>query len=120
MYTHIKWCEAPIARNRDRRVAKRPITSKKSYDTMLRLAGFAVNTLHEPPDSLTLRGLCQPDLIEAFINWWFTERYGKMTAGLQQYLLIPKTIAKHWLKDEELADHSTRCCRRCRNRNRRG
>ena len=27
-----------------------------------------------------------------------------MTAGLQKYLLIPKTIAKHWLKDEELAN----------------
>ena len=38
---YIKWCEAPMARNRDRRVAKRPVTSKHTYDIILRLAGFA-------------------------------------------------------------------------------
>jgi integrase len=101
---YIRWCEAPIARNRDRRVAKRPTTSIKTYSTILRLAGFAANTLHQPLESLTLKSLCQPDVIEAFINWWFMERNGKMTAGLQQYLLIPKTIARHWLKDDALAD----------------
>jgi integrase len=101
---YIRWCEAPIARDRDRHVAKRPVTSKKTYNVILRLAGFAVNTLHHPAASLTLSALCQPDVIEAFINWWFTERCGKMTAGLEQYLLIPKTIARHWLKDPKLAD----------------
>jgi hypothetical protein len=101
---YIKWCEAPISRNRDRRVAKRPVTSMKTYNAILRLAGFAVNTLHEPIESLTLASLCQPDIIEAFINWWVTERRGKITVGLEQYLLVPKTIARHWLKDKELAD----------------
>lgn len=101
---YIRWCEAPIARGRDRRVAKRPVTSMKTYNAILRLAGFAVNTLHEPIESLTLASLCQPDIIEAFINWWIAERCGTMTAGLEQYLLVPKTIARHWLKDKELAD----------------
>jgi hypothetical protein len=101
---YIRWCEAPIARNRDRRVAKRPVTSQKTYNAMLRLAGFATRMLHEPVEALTIRGLCQPDLIEAFINWWLTERRGKVTDGLKQYLLIPKTIAKHWLKDDAMAD----------------
>ena len=116
---YIKWCEAPIARNRDRRVAKRPTTSKKSPTIRCcDLAGFTVNTLHQPAESLTLRGLCQPDLIEAFINWWFTERYGKMTAGLEQYLLIPKTIARHWLKDVRAGGQSSRrcCCAPCPHR----
>jgi integrase len=107
---YLGWCEAPLARNRDRRVAKRPVTSRKTYGTMLRLAGFAANVLHHPVASLTLAGLCQPDLIEAYINWWFTRR-GKMTAGLEQYLLIPKTIARHWLKDPELADTLTQMLR---------
>jgi integrase len=101
---YIAWCEAPVMRGRDRRVAKRPPTSKKSYDTILRLAGFATTHLHIPVVDLTLRGLCHPDVIEAFINWWFKERRGKMTDGLAQYLLIPKTIAKHWLKDLALYD----------------
>jgi integrase len=108
---YIAWCEAPFARNRDRRVAKRPTTSRKSYNTMLRLAGFAARIMHEPVDTLTLRSLCQPDIIEAFINWWLTERRQKMTAGLEQYLLIPKTIAKHWLKDKDLADTLTKMLR---------
>jgi len=105
---YVRWCEAPMARNRDRRVAKRPVTSQKSYNTMLRLAGFAVRYEHRPIESLTLRGLCQPDLIEAYINWWFTERRGIMTAGLEQYLIIPTTIARHWLKDQVLVDTLTK------------
>jgi integrase len=31
-----------------------------------------------------------------------------MTAGLHQYLIVPTTIAKHWLKDAALADTLTR------------
>jgi hypothetical protein len=107
LMSYLTWCEAPVARNRHRRVAKRPVSGKQHLGAMLRLAGFATSVLQQPVESLTLRGLCQPDLIEAFSNWWLQERRGKMTAGLEQYLVIPKTIAKHWLKDEGLADTLT-------------
>src|SRR6266850_8566868 len=80
---YIAWCEAPVSRNRDRRVAKRPTTSIKTYGTILRLAGFAVRELGMPVNSLTLRDLCEPSLIEAMINWWLTTRRGKVTAGLE-------------------------------------
>lgn len=101
---YLRWCEAPLARNRPRSIAKRPVTSLNISRCILRLAGFATTILQEPVASLTLRALCQPGLIEAFVNWWFTERHGKMTGGLEHYLTIPRTIAVHWLKDPELGE----------------
>ena len=84
---YIAWCEAPVSRNRDRRVAKRPTTSIKTYGTILRLAGFAVREMGIPVESLTLRVLCDSTVIEALINWWLNTRRGKVTAGLEQYPL---------------------------------
>ena len=99
---YVAWCEAPVARNRDRRIIKKPVTSQKTYKHMLRLAGFAVRELGYAPESISIRALCQPELIEAFINWWLTVRRGKVTASLEQYLIIPRTLARHWLQDAEL------------------
>lgn len=46
--------------------------------------------------------LCQLDLLEAYVNWQIGRR-GKVTATLHQDLIAPDTIARHWLKDAELA-----------------
>jgi Phage integrase family len=101
---YLRWCEAPIARGRDRRVAKRPQTSHNVMTSVLRLAGFATNVLRMPVADLTLNALCQPDVIEALINWWVTDHRGRMTMGLRHYLINVVTLAKHWLKDPALAD----------------
>jgi integrase len=100
---YLRWCEAPIARGRDRRIAKRPQTSHNVRTSIMRLAGFATATLHMPVADLTLHSLCQPDVIEALINWWLTEHRGRMTRGLHHYLVNVITLVKHWLKDATLA-----------------
>jgi hypothetical protein len=99
---YLQWCEAPVARNRPRKIVKRPITSKHVKDRLLRLAGFAVRYRHYSADTLTLAQLCQLDLLEAYVNWQIARR-GKVTATLHQDLIAPDTIARHWLKDAELA-----------------
>jgi hypothetical protein len=101
--TYLAWCEAPVARNRPRAIVKRPITSKHVRDRLLRLAGFAVRQLHYAADTLTLAQLCQLDVLEAYANWKI-DRRGKVTATLMQDLIAPDTIARHWLKDPELAN----------------
>ena len=99
---YLQWCEAPVARNRPRKIVKRPITSKHVRDRLLRLAGFAVRYQHYSADTLTLRQLCQLDVLEAYVNWQIARR-GKVTATLSQDLIAPDTIARHWLNDAELA-----------------
>jgi hypothetical protein len=106
---YIRWCEAPVMRNRDRKIVKRPVSSRMSRHTILRLAGFAVHELHQPIDTLTLEGLCTPDLVEAFASWWL-DRRGRMTLGLDLMLRVPITIARHWLKDASVAKELTQLC----------
>lgn len=101
--SYLRWCEAPVARNRSRLVIKRPYTSQRVRYRILQLAGFAVRSLHIPADTLTMEALCQPDLLESFVNWWIARR-GKVTSSLSQLLIVPDTIARHWLKQKELAD----------------
>jgi integrase len=102
LMSYLQWCEAPVARNRSRAIAKRPVTSLDTKGMILRLAGFAVRELGQPIESLTLANLCQLEVVEAYANWWL-QRRGKMTATLLHDLIMPVTVARHWLKDAELA-----------------
>jgi hypothetical protein len=100
---YLQWCEAPVARNRPRSIVKRPVTSGIIRQYMLQLAGFAVRELHYPVEDLTLPALCQPDVLESYVNWWIARR-GRVTSSLGQILVAPETIARYWLRNTEVAD----------------
>jgi hypothetical protein len=104
---YLRWCEAPIARDRDRRIVKRPISNRHVQDSLLRIAGFAVQHLHQPIETLTLEGICHPDVMEAYANRWIETR-GKMTSGLDKAFRNVTALANHWLKDPELANNLLR------------
>lgn len=104
---YIRWCEASVVLNRSQRIAKRPVTSRHTAGAMLRLAGFAVRELRYPLDRLTLEGLCQPDFLVSYANWWLTRR-GRMTVSLKNELITPTTIARHWLKNPAFAETITK------------
>jgi hypothetical protein len=106
LIAYLRWCEAPVARNRSRTVVKRPVTSRDVQRAVLRLAGFAVRELGHPVDALTLANLCRLEVVEAYANWRL-QRRGQMTLTLLQELTAPATIARHWLKDPDLAQALT-------------
>ena len=99
---YLAWCTnayTPGRRPPPRVIRKRPITTQNVRDAVASLAGFAVNGGLLSPDHLTLAALCDPGLCEQFAGWWVTERQGKVTRGLQGYLIQMLTMAKYWLKD---------------------
>jgi len=68
------------------------------------MAGFAVHVQHLPAELLTLRDLCDPALVHAFIQWWVEERRRKLTPGLRNIIVHLEVIARHWLKDLTIAE----------------
>jgi integrase len=100
LQSYLAWCEAPIARNRSRRIVKRPVSNDRTRRTILRLAGFAVRELGYAVEALTLESVCHPDVLEAYANWWLT-RHGRVTGGLIEVLRMVQAITHHWLKDDE-------------------
>ena len=57
-----------------------------------------------PAELLTLRDLCDPVLVHAFIRWWVEERRRKLTPGLRNMVVNCEVIARHWLKDLTMAE----------------
>jgi hypothetical protein len=96
---YLAWSTAEFVPKRDRRVKKRAVSSECHRTTVLRLAGFAVYEAHLPRETLTLRTLTDPVLLEQFSVWWIRRR-GRVTISLQDYLDSMRTIATHWVKDK--------------------
>jgi integrase len=74
------------------------------YEALVRIAGFAVHYQHLPAELLTLRDLCDPALVHAFVTWWVEERCGKLTASLRMVVIHLEVIARHWIKDLAYAE----------------
>ncbi len=101
---YLGWCQRVVQPGRPHSVKKRPTSCKMVYEALVRLAGFAVRFQHLPVESLTLRSLCDPALIYAFINWWVDERRGTLTASLRMMVIHVEVIARHYLKELACAD----------------
>jgi integrase len=101
-YNYLAWCEKPVARGRPAKIRKTASTANTVYKTIGQVAGYAVHVKGMVPELLTLRELCEPQLLEDFA-WWWIERRGISTENLRRMLGEIKTIARYWLKDEDLA-----------------
>ena len=69
----------------------------------MRVAGFAVYEAHLPAETITLQTLTDPLLLEQFVVWWI-QRRGRVTASVQDYLAVMRTVATHWVKDKDHVD----------------
>ena len=57
--------------------------------------------------------LCDPERLEAFAWWWIKERRsGLRTSTVTDMMAHMKTIARHWYKDEPLAQAIVQIFRR--------
>jgi hypothetical protein len=100
---YLGWCTVEFMPKRDRRVKKRAVSSEVHRTTLLRVAGFAVYEAHLPAETITLQTLTDPLLLEQFVVWWI-QRRGRVTASVQDYLAVMRTVATHWVKDKAHVD----------------
>jgi hypothetical protein len=102
--SYLQWCQRVVQPGRPHAVKKRATTCKGVYEGLTRMAGFAVHDQHLPAELLTLRDLCDPALVHAFMQWWVEERRRKLTPGLRNMVVHLEVIARHWLKDLAYAE----------------
>jgi integrase len=101
---YLEWCRRVVQPGRPHSVKKRASSCKMVYQALVRMAGFAVHYQHLPAELLTLRDLCDPALVHAFVTWWVEERRGQLTASLRMAVIHLEVIARHWLKDLTYAE----------------
>jgi hypothetical protein len=80
---YLQWCQRVVQPGRSHSVKKRATTCHGVNESLTRMARFAVHFQHLPAELLTLRDLCDPALVHAFIQWWVEERRRKLTPGLR-------------------------------------
>jgi hypothetical protein len=102
--TYLHWCQRVVQPGRSHSVKKRATTCHGVSEGLTRMAGFAVHVQHLPGELLTLRDLCDPALVHAFIQWWVEERRCKLTPGLRNMVVNLEVIARHWLKEMSYAE----------------
>ena len=102
--SYLQWCQRVVQPGRPHSVKKRATTCHGVYESLTRMAGFAVHYQHLPAELLTLRDLCDPALVHEFIQWWVEERRRKLTPGLRNMVVNLEVIARHWLKDLTIAE----------------
>jgi hypothetical protein len=61
------------------------------------MARCAVHFQHLPAELLTLRVICDPALVHAFIQWWVEEQRRKLTHRLRNMVANLEVIARRWL-----------------------
>jgi hypothetical protein len=99
---YLVWCTPKIARDRPQQIYKTPRTQHRTRGHVARVAGFAVRQGHDPA-TLTLKTLCDAALLEEMAWWWIQERVGRNTCGLTMMIEEMKTIARYYVKDEDMA-----------------
>jgi hypothetical protein len=99
MEAYLKYCQQAIARGRSWKIVKRDISCHHTRNVISRVAGYAVRERGLDAETLTLRMLTEPALLDAFV-WWKMERLGRSSTGVRNDLGTMLTIAKHWVKDE--------------------
>jgi hypothetical protein len=99
---YFRSCTDPFDNRTPQKIKKVGITVDKVQEKIDSLAGFAVHEYGLPAELLTLRDICDPALLRRFIPWWLKRR-GRSTAGLRAFLSVTRTIAEHWLHDEQRA-----------------
>jgi hypothetical protein len=102
--SYLQWCQRVVQPGRPHSVKKRANTCQGVSEGLTRMAGFAVHVQHLPAELLTLRDLCDPALVHAFIQWWVEERRCKLTPGLRNMVVNLEVIARHWLKELSYAE----------------
>jgi hypothetical protein len=102
--SYLQWCQRVVQPGRPHSVKKRATTCKGVYEGLTRMAGFAVHYQHLPAELLTLRDLCDPALVHAFVTWWVVERCGKLTASLRMAVIHLEVITHYWLKELTYAE----------------
>jgi hypothetical protein len=100
----LQWCQRIVQPGRAHSVKKRATTCESVYKALTRMAGFAVHVQHLPAALLTLRELCDPGLVHAFMQWWVEARRRKVTPGLRSMIVPLEVIARHWLKEFPYAE----------------
>jgi hypothetical protein len=101
---YLRWCTPEKLRGRTAKIRKDASSQQGVRECMARIAGYAVFIEGVDRDRLTLRMLCEPVRLDEFAWWWIQERRsGISTTSLTDMLAHMKTIARHWYKDEPLA-----------------
>jgi hypothetical protein len=76
IHAYLQWCRRVVQTGRPHAVKKRSTSCTMVYEALARMAGVAVHFQHLPAELLTLRDLCDPALMHAFVTWWVEERCG--------------------------------------------
>jgi hypothetical protein len=97
MQTSLQWCRRVAQPGRPHSVKQRATTCQAVSEALTRLAGCAVHDQQLPEALLTVRDLCDPARVHAFIQWWVEERRRKLTHGLRNMVANLEVIARHWL-----------------------
>jgi hypothetical protein len=105
-----EWATSLFTPNRPARAKRRQVTMKKVLEMAARVAGFLVRVKQRDADTLTLRDLINPPLVEDYIAWLIARR-GKVTRTPHYIVVDLRTIARHWLHDEAWAAELTRLLR---------
>jgi hypothetical protein len=100
---YLQWCEPELQRGRKHTIRKGKATQYRTEVTIGQIAGYAVDVHGSEKATLTLRELCAPQLLEDYAWWWMQERRGMSTKTLEKQIGIMKTLARHWLKNDDLA-----------------
>jgi integrase len=95
---YLRWCQAPYAPGRPRRIAKRAVSADNTRRVISAVAGFAVRQRQMPAETLSLASLCAPALLEAYTDWLVNVRLGRVTGSVRSLLGRFQVIAQHWLK----------------------
>jgi hypothetical protein len=109
---YLLWCTPEMQRGRSKKIRKVESSQTYTIQAIGYIAGYAVTHQGIEKDHLTLRALCEPSLLEAFAWWWLQERRGVSTTSITKILGVLKTIARHWYKDEPLAQEIVQIFRR--------
>jgi hypothetical protein len=94
------WFTKPFVPDRPARVQKRPATMQDQLRVLQCMAGFLAYEQHRDPETLTIRDLIAPTTVQAYIAWWI-ERRGQVTETMKFHLIVLRTVAQYWLKDEQ-------------------
>ena len=99
---YLIWCRADIARGRPAKIKKGENSTTRVVHSVGCVAGYAVQVKGMDKDTLQLRALCEPALLDDFAWWWLTRRRLSTDTPFMR-LHDVKTIARYWLKDEPMA-----------------
>jgi integrase len=99
---YLAWCMREYAPDRPAKIKKRQSSAHLTSQAVCAVGGYAVHIAGQSLDSLTLVRCTDPELVSRFVDWWVNTRRQRVTRTIIDVIAHLATIAKYWLKDEEV------------------